>query len=170
MNSELQELVTDTLTYLRQEGHLCLKKPVPTIPAPKARPVLQQEPPKGKTTPQVNSSIHEAIRKHLPHIRLEEKIPQENFVTIVVFEKENLPFLKNLALAIQNRFCKVKLLDGTLEKTQAQLHGAKLVISQRELPQKADIVLDSISLYENNTEQKKQLWSLICKKLSPLSS
>ncbi len=187
---EYTALVQDTLLYLQQEKipfpnrekqefspPLTKKKaaaPTPEKKLPssiseKKAPPLSKEivkPPAAAKQPH-GATIPEKIRKHLPHIELIDAIPQMGKVAIVCSKEEDLPFLKNLAKAIQGRFLPVSLLK------QHPNQPYTLVIAQEEistLSPSEQILLDPIEEYQNNTELKKQLWAKICHHLSQVSS
>lgn len=176
MSADLLQLVTDTLAFIREDG------PAPSfVPAKQALPkppVSEKiEKPQPKATPQVtpspvkqSSSLFEKIQKHLPHLKLIQEIPPMKQVALVVFNKEDLPFLKTLKRAIQTRFCPVKWIDGSKSDQIANWDQFELVLSQKQVPAQRQIVLASIATYQNNTEQKKLLWSTLCHYLSPKSS
>ena len=88
-------------------------------------------------------------------------------VALVLFSQEDLPFLKNLKSAIEKHHCPVKLIHGD---QKVDWDSFELVITQKDVGAKRQIVLASIASYQNNTEQKKSLWSKICSHLSPKSS
>ncbi len=174
MNADLVQLVSDTLSFLRQDLKVTPTpppvKPViirakasasAPVPAPKQPPSPVAAAPK-KELP----SLLDKIRKHLPHLQLIPAIPVLRCVAIVVANQEDLPFLKNLKNAIEKHHCPVKMIQGDVENWDQ----FELVISQREVPAKRKILLESIATYQNNTEQKKLLWSTICNHLSPKSS
>lgn len=186
MQSELLQLVSDTLSFLDVDTRAYQDKPVPSRPV-KVEPKKAAPPPpqpQSHTPPKLGSSplqkqappkqdtplIFSTIQKHLPHIRLVEKIPQMHQVALIVFEKDDLLFLKNLAKAIQDRICPVKLLDGEKLDRIKDWDIFTLVISQRELPVNQKIILAPITTYQNNVEEKKMLWSTICQHLLPKSS
>lgn len=181
MKSEVHKLVFDTLTYLKKEGHVLERKkilaPVPIKPKPSSPPPRPQQviepvkkmpqPPKQEQKKEAGP-IFDLIKKHLPHIELVEKIPSASKVAILVFDKSDLPFLKNLAKAIQERFCSVSLLDG--QKISPPLEGYTLVLAQENEKFEANLFIKAASFYQNDPKEKKQLWTEICTLLSPKSS
>ena len=88
-------------------------------------------------------------------------------VALVSFFPEDLPFLKNLKSAIEKHHCPVKLIQG---EQKINWDFFELVVTQKDVGAKKQIVLASIATYQNNTEQKKVLWSSICNHLSSKSS
>lgn len=149
---EFHQLVSDTLRFLNVE-----KKPAPLLPK-KVEPRVEISKPPEKVEP-----MQTLIKKHLSHIRFTEGPPPIPQVAILVFDKNDLPFLKNLARAIQERFCPVKLLDG---EKWSHTTSYCFVISQKQVAGKEDILLQPTSFYQSNVEAKKKLWNQICQKLS----
>ncbi len=133
MRQELDKLISDTVTYLHQEKLLPKKKPKPT-------PMLEK------------------MEKHLPHVELSEA-PQG--VVILLTSDEDLPFLKNLARAIQDRICPVKILR---ENTTQDLSSFTLILSQKKI-ELNHVLLKRAEEYEKSPEEKKKLWGQICQLL-----
>lgn len=174
MNTDLLKLVSDTLLFIKEETYRTTLAPKKTIALP-AKPAAQPQP---QPTPPLSSSpapppkkdppsIFCKIQKHLPHLRLVQTIPAMRQVALVYFSQEDLPFFKNLKTAIEKHHCPVKLIHG---EQKLSLDIFELVITQRDIGAKRQIVLASIASYQNNTEQKKILWSQICSQLLPKSS
>ena len=172
MNSELSQLVSDTLSFLRQDYNvIATPRPVkPIALPPKAAaptPKPSSPPPAAPPAPKKElPSLFEKIRKHLPHLQLIQTTPKMRCVAIVVVNQEDLPFLKNLRNAIEKHHCPVKMIQGNIENWDQ----FELVISQCDVAANRKILLESIATYQNNTEQKKLLWSQICSHLLPKSS
>ncbi|NGX58931.1 MAG: hypothetical protein KR126chlam3_00072 [Chlamydiae bacterium] len=179
MNRQFFQLVQDTVMYLRQEGFFLEKSdsvsPSPKQPPPqkpKLKPITKQvEEPitlqKSFLEKKTNSSplLFDAIQKHLPHIRLIKEIPTQKQVAILISDDEDLPFLKNIARAIQDRLCSVKLLR---KENALDLQPFTLVLSQEKIEgisEKKQILLAKGSHYQNNTAEKQNLWSQICQSL-----
>ena len=170
MNSELQNLINDTIDYLKEEGLVASKiEPIPhkvilSKPKPKPtaeeKPLLAPQPIQQKKEPPL---LFEKIQKHLPHMRLVEIIPAMQQVAIVLPKEEEPPFFHNLKKAIEERLCPVQLID---EEQVSEKYV--LVLSQTPLsavPKEKQILLEKVSVYQNNTEKKKQLWMQICQSL-----
>ena len=180
LKTELKKLSQDLLTFLKEEGHLIEKKVFKEtpLPPPKPKPMTRAPEPlppapalKPKQVPrQETTPIFDQIKKHLPHVRLTQTIPSQKKVALVVYDKEDLPFLKNLAKAIQERFCPVSLIDGAKVEEGKDWDLYTLVLSQKGGSVNADIFLEPSSVYTAKGELKKQLWNAICTRLSPKSS
>jgi len=189
MQKQLHDLVKDTLIYLEEEGKPLPKKSIPTLtqkletPKPAITPPNKPLPPKQPPTSEKKDPLFSMITKHLPHMQLKKEIPEmqkAEKIAIVITNQEDLPFIKKLASAIQNRLSPVSIVDGekldrenTWEKW-FQGQNISLIITQKDplptfLQEKKQILLAPISTYENNTEQKKELWTQICQRL-PKSS
>ncbi len=171
MNRELLQLVSDTLTHIKETSFISLPPPV-IAESPPPKPLQSQEPKAivkvpapQKPPPQI--LIYDKIKKHLPHIKLIQEIPKPYQVAVVAFHQGDLAFLKNLAKAIQEHFCTVKLLDGNKISSSEDWKQFHLVITQKKLVADKQILLETIATYQNNTQQKKLLWSTICQHLSP---
>lgn len=168
--NDLHRLVSDTLLFLKEDTNWVAPEPkkveiVRAPPPPQQQtkePLPVPAPIQQKQTP----SILSKIQKHLPHLQLIETIPTMRQVALVVFFPEDLHFLKNLKSAIEKHHCPVKLIQGETLNWNA----FELVITQKDVGAKKQIVLASIATYQNNTEQKKVLWSSICNHLSSKSS
>lgn len=168
--TNLLHLVSDTLSFIREDNLVIVTPPVPKKPVVVVTPskpapiaiVPKPEPSLPKELP----SLLIKIQKHLPHLKLIDTIPAMRQVALVVFHKEDLPFLKNLKSAIEKHHCKVLLIEGHVMDWEQFV----LVITQKDVGAKRQIVLASIATYQNNTEQKKLLWSSICNHLLPKSS
>jgi len=169
----MKKLISDTVAYLRQEGHLTTQTPIKKAPLPKVapkpvvkkqEPVLIDPPPPPPPTKKAPPPMHfQTIQKHLPHVKLVEKIPSPKEVAIIVFDKEDLPFLKNLARAIQGRLCSVKLLSSP-----SHLESFTLVLTQEKiegLKEEKQILIAKASIYETNPTMKKALWTKLCQLL-----
>lgn len=168
----MEKLISDTLDFLRQEGHLTTQTPIKKAPLPKAalksvvkkqEPVLIDPPPLPPTKEAPPPMHFQMIQKHLSHVKLVEKIPSPKEVAIIVFDKEDLPFLKNLARAIQGRLCSVKILSSP-----SRLESFTLVLTQEkieELRAEKQILLAKASHYETNPTMKKVLWTKLCQLL-----
>jgi len=131
-----------------------VKKEEPVLVAPPPPPPQRQAPP---------PMLFQTIQKHLPHVKLVEKIPSPKEVAIVVFDKEELPFLKNLARAIQDRLCSVQLFGGPVH-----LDSFFLVLAQENiegLSKNKQMLLAKATHYENNPTMKKDLWTKLCQLL-----
>lgn len=179
MKNDYRKLVTDTLTLLKEEGHALSRKKTFAPPPPQRKPkpvVIKQEtvekpkplPPRPTQKKGDEGPVFTLIKKHLPHVRLMETIPSAQKAAILVFDREDLPFLKNLAKAIQDNLCPVSLLDGT--KIEWDPAPYSLVIAQENGAIDADIFLKPASFYEENPTEKKQLWTKLCTHLSQKSS
>lgn len=167
----MNQLITDTITYLRQEGYLLKMPIIQGAPLPKPKPK-----PKPKEAPRIepiafvqkqnpSPMLFSAIQKHLPHIRLIQEIPRVREVAIVLSEEGELDFIKNIARAIQDHFCPVKILRKT---STANWQSFFLVLTQEkieEISKEKQILLAKAEHYENNTIEKKTLWSQICQSL-----
>jgi hypothetical protein len=162
MQSEFQHLVSDTLAFLKQEGHpLEKKKPSPKAPKP-------QEVKKSVSSPP--SLLLDKIETHLPQMRLIKELPKNKQVAIIVHQMEELPFLKKLAKAIEAKLCPVKLLKGESLSPSRSLEAFTLILSSKEIPSTPTFLLAPFSTYESDPEEKKKLWSQLCQHLSPKSS
>jgi len=190
-HSPLTDLIHDTSTFFQTgfffDTPLSLQKvktPPPQLVAPpkvmkKApppeKPVEKQPTPVKKPAAPPRSTLME---KHLPHVEFLAETPPPPQVAILVADREDLPFLKGLASAIQSRFCPVKLLDTEVLKKRGGVDAFfsenrfSLILSREELSLKEQVILlASIETYQKNTDRKKELWSSICQKLSsPKSS
>lgn len=188
MKNQFRQLASDTLAYIKQEGHLATQKKIvitnhlppkvtlfetkqPVVVEPKPYTCLAPAPapaPKKENTP-----IFDLIKKHLPHVPLIEKIPKAQQVAIVVFNNADLPFLKTLAQAIQDRFCLVTMIDGKLIDRVKNWESFTLILSQKELDVPVDIVVDILlencGVYGTDQEKKRLLWTKICAHLSQKS-
>ncbi|MDN3506733.1 MAG: hypothetical protein P0S96_05845 [Simkaniaceae bacterium] len=150
----MDQLISDTIAYLRQEGYDTTRPPI------KKEEPVSVKPPPPPPVKQVPSPMNLAsIQKHLPHIKLVQNIPTAKEVAIVVTDKEELPFLKNLARAIQNNLCSVKLLAKP-----NNLESYTLVLAQEEI-EGLNILLKKSTDYENHPEEKKALWTQLCQLL-----
>lgn len=184
MKKKFQTLVSDTLLFARQNEWIVEKKstePPPVSALPKhilkekveaKTPPPKKEEPTPKNPPQkhVPPLLFDTIRKHLPHIQLIDTFPEIQSVAILVKDESDLPFFKNLAKAIEQRFCPVTLLK---QENNNHLDRFFLILTQdiiAHLPEGKQILLAKREVYENNTSEKKLLWSQICKRLSPKSS
>jgi hypothetical protein len=173
MSSDLLRLVSDTLSLFREDTKWIAPAPTP-VPkkpeivqaAPTPPPQQPKEPPQQVPKKEIPSIISK-IQKHLPHLQLLQTIPLMKQVALVSFFPEDLPFLKNLKSAIEKHHCPVKLIQG---EQKLNWDAFTLVIAQKDVGAKKQIVLASIATYQNNTEQKKVLWSSICNHLSSKSS
>lgn len=172
MSSDLLKLVSDTLSFIREDNHIIVTAPIPKKPvvvAAPPKPVSVAPLPKPEPAPtqkQELPSLLAKIQKHLPHLKLIQTIPAMRQVALVVFNKEDLPFLNNLKNAIEKHHCPVKLIESPDKDWDQYV----LVITQKDVRAKRQIVLESIATYQNNTEQKKLLWSSICNLLLLKSS
>lgn len=170
MSADLYQLVSDTLSFLRQDLKVAIQQPVKPVVLPPVKVAVPEPKPIPAVAPTVLKkelpSLIDKIKKHLPHLQLIGVIPAMRCVAIVVANQEDIPFLKNLKIAIEKHHCPVKMLQNDVENWDQ----FELVISQREVAAKRKILLESIATYQNNTEQKKLLWSQICTHLSPKSS
>ncbi len=179
MNDPVRALIRDTCSYLKQEGHLKGKKTPPPPPKKEAiqKPVVKPPPipppmpiPEPSLPPlpkEENTTFFATIQKHLPHLRLIKDVPQMGKVAIVYEREEDHPFLQKLGKAIESRFFPVEIHRSLPHSSYL------LVITQKEsesIELHKQIVLEPIASYENNTEEKKQLWSTICHRLSQKSS
>ncbi|MBS0630051.1 MAG: hypothetical protein JSS30_07525 [Verrucomicrobia bacterium] len=171
MSADLLQLVTDTLAFLgrdlQKKNQPVSQKPV-ILPPKQSMPLQPKEatPPPPAQLKKELSPLLDKIKKHLPQLHLVPTTPVMRRVAIVVANPEDIPFLSNLKNAIEKFHCPVKMLEKDVENWEQ----FELVISQRDLPAKRKILLESIATYQNNTEQKKLLWSTICQHLSPKSS
>lgn len=182
MHTQYKLLLSSTIQWLTEEGFI-IKKSSPSLP--KIPFKVQKSPPKSPSIPkaeQENPSQDlvkktketpklpfETIQKHLPHMQLIKEIPQPALVAIFVLDEKELPFFKNLAKAIQNRFCPVKILSS---KHTGNLQDFALIISPKNIPtisEKKQLLIASPKVYESNSHEKKLLWSQICQRLSPKS-
>jgi len=199
---DLNDLTRDVSDYLREQPHFDsplsfekktpkpakaiatapAQKPIAVKTAPSPKPAAKKSPPplpEAKKLAEPAPSNLSLLEKHLPHVKLKNTPPPapSSGVAILVENKEGLPFLKNLASAIQSRFCKVKLIDvNVLDQKQSwqttfEGNPYSLILSQRKqlpefLPKERVILLASIETYQNNTESKKALWSSLCQKLT----
>lgn len=166
MSSDLLKLVSDTLSFIREDNLVIVTAPVPKKPVVVVAPTPKPEPAPIPTPKQELPSLLSKIQKHLPQLKLIQTIPSMRQVALVAFNKEDLPFLNNLKSAIEKHHCPVKLIEGQGKDWDQFV----LVISQRDVGAKRQIVLESIATYQNNTEQKKLLWSSICNLLLLKSS
>lgn len=171
MSSDLLRLVSDTLSLFKEDTKWIApapKKPeiVKAAPTPTPPPQQPKEPPPQVPKKELPSIIGK-IQKHLPHLQLIQTIPSMRQVALVVFFPEDLPFLNNLKSAIEKHHCPVKLIQS---EQKLNWDAFTLVIAQKDVGAKKQIVLASIATYQNNTEQKKVLWSSICNHLSSKSS
>lgn len=178
MKKAFQGLVSDTLLFIRQEGLFPERKeassllPLKKIAKDKVeiKKEVSQKPKVNPASVKKNPPLlFETIQKHLPHIKLTEKIPEPKSVALLLKE-DNHPFFHNLAKAIEDRFCPVEIRD--LENTHS-LESFSLVLTQEivaKYPQDKQILIAKRGNYENNMQEKKLLWSQICKHLSPKSS
>ncbi|NGX38180.1 MAG: hypothetical protein K1000chlam2_01352 [Chlamydiae bacterium] len=168
MKSELKSLIADTIAYLKDEGLISQQPSSPApqkITPPKPKPIAEEKlNPTPVAIPKKESPLlFEKIQKHLPHMRLMETIPAMQQVAIVIPQDEEMTFFQNLAKAIEERLCPVKWIneEGVSEEFV-------LILSQTplpSLPQDKQILLEKVSVYQNNTEKKKQLWLQICQSL-----
>lgn len=178
MNNAYQSLVKATCLFLKQEGLIpkkgilplppklqIPKPPIKPAPVPPPMPIPEPNPP--PLPREEKNSLFEKIQKHLPHVRLVQTIPQIKQVAVVCSKQEDLPFLEKLSRAIERRFYPVSILTSPPEKPFVLIITQELIAN---LPKEKQIVLDSVENYENNTEQKKQLWNAICHHLSQKSS
>lgn len=149
---EFHELVKETINFTKDEYEVSEKQP---------------------DTPQPSSMI-DSIHTHLPHISLKKPILPKGRVAILVFEETDIPFLKNLAKAIQTHLCPVKLIHAKRLKDPNSLHFQFLIVQKScSLTFSNDmtlIVLDPIQEYEKNIQKKKELWISLCQKLKIKSS
>lgn len=195
MKKEFLQIVQDTISFYRAEYELPLLAPPlkvapPSIPKKEPVKVVTPAPPpeikqvSKEAERNIKEPIFSLIEKHLPHIHLLKEPPfmaKSPQVAILVESKEDLPFLKNLAQAIQSRSCHVKLVsmekltqDNSWE-TFFKANDFSLILSQsNQLPPfillKKPIILAPIATYQNNTESKKELWSFLCQKIALLKS
>lgn len=177
MKKILQELVSDTLVFIRQEELFPERKkkaptPIPQKKIAKER-VEREQPKRAKLSPPAQTKkpplLFETIQKHLPHIKLTEKIPEAKSVLILLKEDDDLRFFQNLAKAIEDRFCPVTIRNLGNSNPLASF---TLILTQEtvtHLPQEKQILIAKREKYENNTLEKKLLWSKICEHLSPKS-
>lgn len=176
---DLKVLVSDTLLFLKQEGWLS-DKPISVPPmqnvvsVPKQKKMEPQAVSKEKRQPDFEKKSPPLpfahIKKHLPHLVLIEKIPAPLHVAIIVSEESDVPFFKKLAKAIEDYFCPTTLLRKG-EKIGSDSFSLVLTPEKIEqISEKKQILLANREVYENNTQEKKNLWSQICLHLSPKSS
>lgn len=164
-----------------------IKEPAPVIQ--KKSPVIKETkpvelPPKSSVVPSTkDDSMLRLIADCLPHLTILKEIPTQNPVSeVIIFvkEKSELPFLQNLAKAIQQHFCPVKLID--MQKILALNKENKVFAEKKEalflLPasykeafpkELKGIFLVETKIYAENTEEKKLLWTEICRILQPSS-
>lgn len=144
--TQVKKLVADSLSYIEQEFG-------PLKPKPKVN----------KSPPLEKSDLRELITSTAPNLKL---VDAPRMVAILAADDSELAFLKNLARAIQNQFCPVKLLRVNKNFDAA---AYCLVLSTKDLGVKDQILLAPISEYENNPPLKRELWTKICNSL-PVSS
>lgn len=163
----------------------------PETAIPKKSPVIKEIfPPKEKTPIELpatlvstkkDESMLRLIFDHLPHLTIVKEIPSQNQISeVIIFvkEKNELPFLQNLAKAIQQHFCPVKLID--MQKILALKKENKVFAEKKEalflLPSSyketfpkelKGIFLVETKVYAENIEEKKLLWTEICRILKP---
>lgn len=177
MKIEYHKLIIDTLNHLKTEGYVLERLPKPLEPfiiEPASIPIKIENSSSIapiKTSKKESSTFLDKIQKHLPHFRLIKETPQRKQVAILVFEEKDLPFLKNLAKAIHERFIPVKLIDGQkIDLEKKTWENFELILSNKEVNAPRKILLEPIEMYTKNPEMKKLLWSKICHFLSPKSS
>lgn len=157
-------LIHDTIQFLREEF-------------PHDLVIYTEEEVKKKPE---EKNVMNLIERHLPHVKLTASIPKKEasgqLVILLVEEVTNLDFYKNLARAIQDRFCPVKIVNATkLDKDKSwqeffKENSCQLLLTHRQaLPSHLEavpkILLSAVDTY-NNAETKKELWLAICKQLS----
>lgn len=177
MKKEFHSLVVDLLAFIRQEALFSgqstspapkIEKPLP----PKQMPIQKpQEREKKAPSPRPPSPplLFSSIQKHLPHIQLTEEVPSPTLVAIVVPHAKDISFFQNLASAIQDRFCPVKIFP---QETLEDLSPFCLVLTEEvvsHFPSEKQILLEKQTVYENNVSEKKRLWLQICQHLSQKS-
>ena len=177
MMQEFHALVTDLLSFIRQEALFSekpaspapkIEKPLPPKQLPTQKP---QEREKKAPSPRPSSPplLFSSIQKHLPHIQLTEEVPSPTLVAIVVSHAKDIPLFHNLASAIQDRFCPVKILT---HETLEDLSSFRLVLTEETVPHfpsEKQILIAKQAVYENNVSEKKRLWLQICQHLSQKS-
>lgn len=191
MNDNQQKLIRDTLTFLRSEGWIPSGKREVRAPMQPVQParISQNAPIKrtAKLSPPISTPAErvpkrsvqqqggqqrgsghllKTIGKHLPHIALIEEPGLQQEVAIVYSNDEELPFWRKLKQAIETHFCPVSLYKKESELDRE--FTALLIRGDSRRPH--HISLASPTLYEDNSSEKKALWSKICQKLSPRSS
>jgi hypothetical protein len=161
----MDQLISNTIAYLRQEGHLTKSRPIiKASPLPeqkkvekKKEPEVVVQPPKPVEKEAPAPLAFQKIRKHLPGIQLVEQIPAPEQVAILVTSQEDL------ARAIQDKFCPVKLLAKPV-----QLDAFTFVLASVKpegMEEGRHIRLQAAEVYEQDPTQKKVLWNSLCQLL-----
>lgn len=193
MKSELLSLIQDTKQLIarqlppKQEPQLKQQAPTTLLPKPvveKKPPQVAEAPP--KTPPKQieapsqgeDMAILTLIGKHLPHLKLIDPQAASSLpVGILVFDEKELPFLKNLAGAIQKGLCPAKLIDAGKLLAEGKWDSFfrekrySLLLTQKNGPATYPLIpLLSSDEYAAKPDEKKKLWALLCQTLSPKSS
>lgn len=176
------DLIRDTLLYLRSENLIGDVKPLKVLPVtntPKVKPIpplkkqeetsseykpkLQEKPPALAS----GSTIYDRIQKHIPHLHLINEIPSPQTALILFEDDRELPFLKNLARAIQTHLAPVKICRWKKENIEENPLLVLTPTFHSQFPKELQIQLLSAEHYQKHAEQKKLLWNQICQRLSP---